>query len=80
MEKELNEWDLTEDEKRELEDLQLQGSALTLMTDAQHKVAIKIAEAERRWWKKVLTRLELDTAWRPGVSVDVKAGKLLRSK
>ena len=54
------EWEMTEEERRDLEDIATQRQALVFMSEAHHEIALKLAKVEYRWWGTIRKRLELD--------------------
>ena len=54
------EWEMTEEERRDLEDIATQRQALVFMSEAHYEIALKLAKVECRWWGTIRKRLELD--------------------
>ena len=65
-EEKVNEWELTEEEKKEGAALSVERSAFLLQAETQHRIAIRFTEADKRWWGNVLRRLGLDINESPG--------------
>ena len=61
----VTEWDLTETEKTEMLELNMQRRGLGVMSEAQLHLATNIARAEYEWWDMVLKRLGFDRASGP---------------
>ena len=74
----INEWEMTQKEKKELEVIDTQKNALQWMVDAHHRIATGIAEMERQWWNKTAKRIGLDKSETLGYYADVRTGKLYR--
>ncbi len=75
----VNEWALTDQEKVELEEFGMQRRGMLITAEAQQVIAARIAKLEKEWWVKALGRLGIEKYERPGISIRVEEGKIIRT-